>query len=308
MKQKIILNFTGNAIAVMAFDAIMDRLSDEKFTLLKLMRDSSYEFKNKKYSSRMLNHYENNGWVLADRNNPIGKRKFSLFGMLFLNLNVEFNGEINKDNLHAKNEYEVVKDQFSYAKKLSGDLITPFELICLIAISLHRIAFISYNMVDSNNDLIITFLPINKGHADFSANIFNYIGECSYNKNKSSMFKISNSPDEFFVRFVYYIDQIRSKIGANLLLPELYNNLRSKDVIYVNQSHRNMVANIDLFTLGEALMNRITDTTKRLVVDEDKNCYAVELKYLGNQNLIKKLVGDRKLERLVDVFKPDIQQ
>jgi hypothetical protein len=65
------------------------------------------------------------------------------------------------------------------------------------------------------------------------------------------------------------------------------------------------VASTDLFTLGEALMNHIADTKKRLVVDVDKNCYAVELKYLGKQNLIKKLVGDRKLERLSDVFKPD---
>lgn len=308
MKQKIILNFTDNAIAAMAFDAIMDRLSDEKFTLLDLMRDSSYEFKNKKYSSRMLNHYENNGWVLADRNNPIGKRKFSLLGMLFLNLNIEFYGKINKDNLHAKNEYEIVKDHFSYTKKLSGDLITPFELICLIAISLHRIAFISYVMVDKNNDLIITFLPINNGHADFSASIFNYIGECSNNKNKSQMFKISNSPDDFFVRFVYFIDQIRSKIGINLLLPELYHNLSSKDVIHVNQSHRNILAKTNLFTLGEALMSNIFDSNRRLVKDEDGYCFAVDVKYLGKQDLIKKLVGDRKIEKLSDVFKSDIQQ
>ena len=85
MKQKIIVNFAGNAIAGMAFDAILDKVSDEKFRLLDLMRESAYEFKNKKYTSRMLNHYEHNGWVIADRNNPIGKRKFSLFGMLFLN-------------------------------------------------------------------------------------------------------------------------------------------------------------------------------------------------------------------------------
>jgi hypothetical protein len=50
MKQKIIVNFAGNAIAAMAFDAIMDRLSDEKFMLLDVMRESAYEFKNKKYS------------------------------------------------------------------------------------------------------------------------------------------------------------------------------------------------------------------------------------------------------------------
>jgi len=61
MKQKIIANLTDNAIAPMVFYAILDRLHDDKFTLLELMRDSSYEFKNKKYSSRMLNHYQNNG-------------------------------------------------------------------------------------------------------------------------------------------------------------------------------------------------------------------------------------------------------
>ena len=94
-------------------------------------------------------------------------------------------------------------------------------------------------------------------------------------------------------------------IGVNLLLPELYKNLSSKEIIHVNQSHRNIVANTDLFTLGEALMSHILNSNRRLVVDEDKNCYAVEFKYLGKQNLIKKLLGDRKLERLADVFKPD---
>jgi hypothetical protein len=305
MKQKIIVNFAGNAIAAMAFDAIMDRLSDEKFVLLDVMRESAYEFKNKKYSSRMLNHYENNGWVLANRNNPIGKRKFSLFGMLFLNLNVEFYGSLAKYNLNSKDNYEVLRNEFDFAKSVAGDLITPFELICLIAISLHRVAFIDPQITSNKNDVIITFSPNNKGYSDFSKSIFDYIGEWSRNKTQSSKIKNSNTPDEFLVWLVYYIDQLRSKIGVNLLLPELYNNLRVKNVIHVNQSHRNIVANTDLFTLGEALMNHITDTKKRLVVDEDKNCYAVELKYLGKQNLIKKLVGDRKLERLTDVFTPD---
>jgi hypothetical protein len=94
-------------------------------------------------------------------------------------------------------------------------------------------------------------------------------------------------------------------IGVNLILPELYKNLSSKDIIHVNQSHRNIVASTDLFSFGEALMNYITDTKKRLVVDDDKNCYAVDLKYLGKQNLIKKLVGERKIEKLSDVFKQD---
>jgi len=89
---------------------------------------------------------------MADRNNPIRKRKFSLFGMLYLNLNVEFQGSLTEDNLHTKNEYYVVKDLFSSPKKLSGDLITPFEFICLIAITLHRVAFIYYYTVDKIND------------------------------------------------------------------------------------------------------------------------------------------------------------
>ncbi len=305
MKQKIIVNFAGNAIAAMAYDAIMDRLTDEKFMLLDVMRESAYEFKNKKYSSRMLNHYEHNGWVIANRDNPIGKRKFSLFGMLFLNLNVKFYGSLAKYSLNSKDNYEVLRNEFDFAKSVAGDLITPFELICLITISLHRVAFIDPQITSNKNDVIITFSPDNKGHYDFSESIFDYIGEWSRNKKQSSKIKTSHTPDEFFVWLVYYIDQLRGKIGVNLLLPALYNNLRGKDIIHVNQSHRNIIANADLFSFGEALMNHITDTKKRLVVDDDKNCYAVDLKYLGKQNLIKKLVGERKIEKLSDVFKPD---
>jgi hypothetical protein len=178
-------------------------------------------------------------------------------------------------------------------------------LICLIAISLHRIAFIDPQITSNKNDVIITFSPDNKGHYDFSSSIFEYIGEWSRNKKQSSKIKTSHTPDEFFVWLVYYIDKLRSMIGVNLILPELYKNLSSKDIIHVNQSHRNIVASTDLFSFGEALMNYITDTKKRLVVDDDKNCYAVDLKYLGKQNLIKKLVGERKIEKLSDVFKPD---
>jgi len=305
MKQKIIVNFSGNAIAVMAYDAIMDRLTDEKFMLLDVMRESAYEFKNEKYSSRMLNHYEHNHWVIANRDNPIGKRKFSLFGMLFLNLNVKFYGSLANYSLNSKDNYEVLRNEFDFAKSVAGDLITPFELICLITISLHRVAFIDPQITSNKNDVIITFSPDNKGHHDFTANIFDYIGEWSRNKKQSSKVKTSHTPDEFIVWLVYYIDQIRSKIGVNLLLPELYKNLISKDIIHINQSHRNIVTNTDLFTLGEALMSHIFDSNRRLVKDEDGYCFAVDVKYLGKQNLIKKLVGDRKIEKISDVFKPD---
>jgi ATP-dependent protease HslVU (ClpYQ) peptidase subunit len=307
MKQKIIVNFAGNAIAGMAFDAILDKVSDEKFRLLDLMRESAYEFKNKKYTSRMLNHYEHNGWVIADRNNPIGKRKFSLFGMLFLNLNVKFYGSLAKYNLNSKDNYEVLRNEFDFATSITGELITPFEMICLIAISLHRVAFIDPQITSKKNDVILTFSPDNRGHYDFSANIFDYLGDWSRTKKQSSKVKTSYTKDEFLVWFVYFIDQIRSKIGVNLLLPELYNNLRGKDVIHVNQSHRNIVANTNLFTLGEALMSHIFDSNRRLVKDEDGYCYAVNVKYLGKQNLIKKLVGERKIEKLSDVVKPDLE-
>jgi hypothetical protein len=54
-------------------------------------------------------------------------------------------------------------------------------------------------------------------------------------------------------------------------------------------------------------MSHIFDSNRRLVKDDDGYCYAVDVKYLGKQNLIKKLVGERKIEKLIDVFKPDLE-
>jgi hypothetical protein len=61
------------------------------------------------------------------------------------------------------------------------------------------------------------------------------------------------------------------------------------------------------FTNITALMSHIFDSNRRLVKDDDGYCYAVDVKYLGKQNLIKKLVGERKIEKLIDVFKPDLE-
>jgi hypothetical protein len=68
------------------------------------------------------------------------------------------------------------------------------------------------------------------------------------------------------------------------------NNIESTQETHTKQSH----------------LQTINWTTKRrLVIDVECNCYDVDVKYLGKQKFIKKLLGDGEINKLSDVFKLD---
>ena len=57
----------------------------------------------------------------------------------------------------------------------------------------------------------------------------------------------------------------------------------------------------------QSLLQTINWTTKRrLVIDDVKcNCYDVDVKYLGKQNFIEKLIVGGEINKISDVFKLD---
>lgn len=305
MKSKIIIKFSGNKAASYSLDMILSKLLDPDFKLIELINNSSFEFKNETYSSRMLNHYEKNGWLMADRSNPIGKRRFSLTGMLFLNLNVKHHGVFTKYNLKNIEEYDVLIHDYSYPKTISGKVISPFDLILVLALLLYKVDSMNLIIMPDGNNTIVTIHGGSDQSIDFGSGVFEYLERYSLARNGFIEHEICKNADDFFVDFIYKIDTLRNIIGANMLCSSLHKQLVSKKQIHFNQAHRKLVSEMHLFTRGEHLMGLINKTNRRIIEDESGNCYAVDIKYLGKSSFIKKLIGEKKIVKLQTAFKPD---
>ncbi len=308
MKSKIIIKFNGKPSYAIAFEQILAHVKDPKCDLIELLRSTSYDFKSNKFSSRMLNHYENKGWINAERKNIIGKRWFSLFGMFWLNLNISSDGLLNKAELNSSSDYDVYVNEFSFAEVIKGSILSPFELLCMLSIVLFRIDYVAPTITNDGDNIEVNFKGSGINTVDFSHSIFDYLNKYwRHNKGYENR-QISNhkSLDDFMVSFIYNIDVIRNKMGANLLCPQVYNAFKRKQQKHINVSHRNDVKSVILFSIGENIMTSITNLDKRIVKDENGDCYAVEVTYLGKAKLVGKIVGERKLEKLTAVFKPEI--
>lgn len=308
MKPKIIVKFSGNKAASTSLDLILNKLCDPDFKLIELINNSSFEFKNEDYSSRMLNHYEKNGWLNAERNNPIGKRRFSLTGMLFLNLNVLHNGVFAKYNLNTTEEYDILIHEYSYPKSLSGKYVSPFDLILVVAMMLYKLDSTSLSILPDGNNTIIIIQGGSIQSIDFGSCIFEYLERYSLSRNGYRESEICKNADDYFVDFIYKIDTLRNIIGVNLLCPALYKQLKNKKQIHFNQANRKLVSEMQLFTRGEHLMGLIDKTNRRIIVDESGNCYSVDINYLGKASFIKKLIGEKKIEKMQNAFKPDVTE
>jgi hypothetical protein len=307
MSQKIILDISGNNAVAIGFNSIMSKLSDPDFRLLHLINDSSFEFKNEAYSSRMLNHYEKNGWIVADRNNPIGKRKFSLAGMLFLNLNVKYHGLLADCNLKFNNEFDVKLNSYSFLQTISHAQITPFDLLVLLSVLLYKVDLVSLSVNKEKDSIRLSIDGANKTYL-ISSEIFQYLEKYSLEKRGYIKHKLSKQSDDFFTEFVYLIDELRNEIGTNLICPNLYSQMKGKSILIFNQGHRRLVAETTLFSMGESIMSQIQNAEREMVVDEYGNCYSIDVKYLGKASFIRKISGGRKIETLQSILKSGIEK
>jgi hypothetical protein len=306
MDKNIIVDFSGNNALALGFNVIWNKLQEPNYKLLQLLNDSSFEFKNAAFSSRMLNHYEQNGWVVADRNNPIGKRRFSLLGMLFLNLNVECYGIFARYNLKSTTRFEVRLNSHSFPLAINESHITVFDLIVLLSLLMYNIELISIAIREDNENIYVTLNSASNNSFPLSIDVFRYLENYSNEIAGYSKLKISKSSNEFFTEFVYHIDELRNKLGTNLLCPRLYNQVKGKKLLLFNQGHRKIVAETRLFTIGECIMNHIKNPNRKLVIDDAGNCFSIDVKYLGKVNFVKQILGGRKLEKINAVFVPEV--
>lgn len=97
-------------------------------------------------------------------------------------------------------------------------------------------------------------------------------------------------------------------MGANLLCPQLYKELKNKGNIHVNSFHRALVSSSNLFSKGEQIMSHIENSERKLIQDNQGNCYAVNVKFLGKSSFIKKIIGNRKIEKMDAVLVPDSKE
>ncbi len=307
MNKNLIVDFSGNNALAHGFNVLWSKLLDPNYKLLQLLNDSSFEFKNAAYSSRMLNHYEQNDWVIADRINPIGKRRFSLLGMLFLNLNVEHHGIFARYKLKSTTKFEVRLNSHSFPLVINESHITVFDLMILLSLIMYNIELLSIAIREDNESIYVSLNSATNISIPLSLDVFRYLENYSNEKTGYSKLKISKSSNEFFTEFVYHIDELRYKLGTSLLCPRLYNQVKGKKLLFFNQGHRKIVAETRLFTIGECIMNHIKDPKRKLVIDDAGNCYSIDVKFLGKAFFVKKIIGDRKIGKPNSMLVPDQQ-
>lgn len=305
MEKKICINLSDCPSAILAFDSIMNEINDPEFHLLALFRDYNYEFKCK-YSSRMLNHYQSKGWVNAKRFNPTGKRRFSLFDMLFLLGNLEHYGVFEEQQLNTPQNFEVIKTNYENPVEVSSEIITPFELLCLITIVLYKQEYLELTFEKGDN---LTIIYVNQVNRHFTCHltrfIFNYLELFSLFINGYGKTKIMPKLEyDFFVLFTFYIDKIRDNLGVNLLVPELYSELKTKKTINISELHRNLVKQKLDLTFWKAISSTLLSDNKQIFKDSNGDCYEIEARYLGKEKFISKIYGEKVLSNIGDILNP----
>lgn len=291
------IDIENNELTSQIKSLILGDINDNNTELLQLIRNPIYEF-NINQSSRMVNYYENKGFINSTRENERGKRRFSIIDTMLFNFSIwcKTNGYtddfIRELNIRLNESEPSVK-------------ISSFEMMLMITSITLNIKDYWLKINTSNKEMLTDSVEIGfeslDNHRGFHfseqlrSQFFNGM-------NSEGSLKLNGKSTKFLQPFIYNIDKYRNRLGLPLISEENFRLINEFGI------------SAKLIDLGDAKkLNRlpIDYLSKKydiLLEQEDNSLFGIEIKYLGENNYIPTNIRRELVVKNIEELKNMLEQ
>ena len=276
---------------------ILSDLANDNMELLELMRNPSYEF-NINQSSRMVNYYENKGFINSTRENERGKRRFSLIDTMLFNFSIC--SKVNGFSDDFIRELNIRLDESEPSVK-----ITSFEMMLMITGITLNIKDYWLNINTSNKEKLTDPIAIDFESLDTNRGF--HSSEQLRNQFFNGMhgegsLKLNGKSTKFLQPFIYKIDKYRKRLGLPLISESNFRLINEYGM------GTKLIDESDAKKLNKLPIEELTKSYDILLERDDNSLFGIEIKYLGKNNYIPSNIRGEFLVKDMDELKNAVER
>jgi DNA-binding transcriptional MerR regulator len=256
--------------------------SKECDSLRMLILSSNFEF-DVSYSSRMLNYYDEKGYIKAYRIRN-GKRRFSISDVLAL----EFSLYLNQIGLSD----DMIKQYNCLINKKQINGYSVFDLAIFYALTTIGLEDLWLYRSEENKQHLLTIK--NREHRTYFS-LSNEIRKLIKNP-KDKVFENAKL-FKFFPKFLLEIDKVRDKIGIPLLNKQFFNISKEMDIEKVINDFDIDDANV----FQQLPLNVLNKNFKYYIKNKEGEFYGINVEGIGKREFIPNEYKDKVIKRVEDL-------